>query len=389
MAVLEPEARDGLGAAVRELRREKGWTQEKLGREAGYRSGAGVSISRLETGLLSPDDERLALLAQALGISIGDLARRAAKAGKSPSPDSPTAVKQRLERVQRELDRRTELATSLSAAFLDAHERANAAFLLPFLTVAGRVESAGRSLPRDDHQPNADELASEAGYGIEFTKFGVARTIAERGVNLTTAPDLADAAAYAAFTAAVAGAAASALGAYPHPSGAVSRGLVRAIGVSWGPMRRRTSPVGALAVGSAVAAGMAAALLAQQRNRKQLQRDISKALDEAEAELAENQLNVDELSALMPEATDLLGYIAVHAGHAFARWEAKLNPERSLSSDERQRFDDFVEIAAAELSVASLDFEELMTLRGDDFQRASALARETLSQAREIVTSRV
>jgi hypothetical protein len=46
-------------------------------------------------------------------------------------------------------------------------------------------------------------------------------------------------------------------------------------------------------------------------------------------------------------------------------------------------------IAAAQLAVSSLGFEELLTLRGEELDEAVAIARETLDQARSIITSRV
>src|SRR4051794_3835840 len=66
-----------LGQVVRGLREHRGMTQEELGRKAGYRAGAGVSISRLESGLLRPGSDRVAGLAAALGLTLDDLETRA------------------------------------------------------------------------------------------------------------------------------------------------------------------------------------------------------------------------------------------------------------------------------------------------------------------------
>ena len=46
-----------LGNVIRELRTASGLTQEELGTRAGYGSGAGVAISRIERGWRSPADE--------------------------------------------------------------------------------------------------------------------------------------------------------------------------------------------------------------------------------------------------------------------------------------------------------------------------------------------
>ena len=62
---------------IRELRDKKGWSQQKLGEEAGVRQ---ATISELETGVIQRADfsilERLAI---ALGVEPGELLEREAK----------------------------------------------------------------------------------------------------------------------------------------------------------------------------------------------------------------------------------------------------------------------------------------------------------------------
>src|SRR5438045_1853795 len=70
---------EALGRVVRGLRERVGTTQEELGQEAGYGKGAGVSISRVESGILRPGSERLAGIARALGLTMEELEDRAAK----------------------------------------------------------------------------------------------------------------------------------------------------------------------------------------------------------------------------------------------------------------------------------------------------------------------
>jgi hypothetical protein len=161
------------------------------------------------------------------------------------------------------------------------------------------------------------------------------------------------------------------------------------------PAERGSANAGrtALLTGLALSAlGATAILMMQQRNRQQ-RRELTAKLDEAQAELAESQPNVEALLELMPEATEILEYIAVHAGHALNRWDAHIGQGpcewQSLSGAERQRYQDFVEIAAAQLAVAAMDFENLMTERGGELERATAVAHEILSQARKTITSHV
>ena len=67
-----PEA---LGQVIRELReaRTPKLSQEELGRKAGYRTGAGVSMSRIENGVTRPGPTRLEGIANTLGLTLQEL----------------------------------------------------------------------------------------------------------------------------------------------------------------------------------------------------------------------------------------------------------------------------------------------------------------------------
>ena len=75
----------------------------------------------------------------------------------------------------------------------------------------------------------------------------------------------------------------------------------------------------------------------------------------------------------------------MHAGQALFRWEAQIGQGQL----DTQRYRDFVEIAAAQLAVATVDFQDLMTNRGGELARATALADEVLTQSRKVITSHV
>ena len=64
-----------IGIRLAEIRREKGWTQEKLSEVSGVRR---VTIARYETGKNSPTLRMLEKLADALGVSIADLSGKKA-----------------------------------------------------------------------------------------------------------------------------------------------------------------------------------------------------------------------------------------------------------------------------------------------------------------------
>ena len=98
-----------LGRVVRELRTAQKLTQTELGTRAGYRSGAGVSISRLENGQLSPGAERLQGVAEALGLTLEELAARAAGGkldfSQGADTDAPATDSQPTERLKERYSR--------------------------------------------------------------------------------------------------------------------------------------------------------------------------------------------------------------------------------------------------------------------------------------------
>lgn len=88
-----------------------------------------------------------------------------------------------------------------------------------------------------------------------------------------------------------------------------------------------------------------------------------------------------------------LDYIAVHAGHALERWASQLAPRptqwNSLSEGEKARYQDFVEIAASQLAVVTINVQELMRLRGDEREHLIDFANEVLGQAQNVVETLV
>lgn len=70
------EPQPALGAAVKQLREQSGATQEGLAYEAGITTG---TLSQLERGISNPSWGTLKAVAAALGVSMVELARLAAK----------------------------------------------------------------------------------------------------------------------------------------------------------------------------------------------------------------------------------------------------------------------------------------------------------------------
>jgi len=147
------EFSEALGSVIREHREAHvpKLTQGELGKFADYKAGASVSISRIESGLMRPSPEKLEAIARVLGVTSSQLEQEAAKrtrtgrtrAGKGDGNGARgDSIKDRVERVQQEIDRRTALITELAEAFNEAHDRARDEFFVRFVEVATGVTGA-------------------------------------------------------------------------------------------------------------------------------------------------------------------------------------------------------------------------------------------------------
>lgn len=372
-----------LGLVVRSLRQEEGLTQEQLGQLAGYKGGAGVSISRLESGQLEPGPARLEGIAAALRRTppeLADLAAAKTDDLKITTASNSESVMARRERLQHELDIRKQVLSDLEQALADASARANENFLMVLIEIAARLD--GAPTPAPIHPvTDGNDARTEAAYRLQFTRYGVERALAETAARearekfaqavvlgtLVLGPDIAE---LTGVSAALNGFRAATRVRTPAPQGG--------------------GTLGGLALLAVAAGGLF--LVAQQRNRKQ-QEELTAALDEAEAHIAGTRPNVDALQGLMPRATDVLEYTAVHAGHALRRWESHIGPGQldmqSLSQGDQQRYREFVEVAAAQIAVTAIDFQDLMTNPDSELERTALLVDEVLTQARKVITSYV
>jgi transcriptional regulator with XRE-family HTH domain len=66
--------RVSLGKAVRQLRNERGWSQEELARSAALHW---TYVGGIERGIRNPSWENVVKLAAGLGVSVSELAARA------------------------------------------------------------------------------------------------------------------------------------------------------------------------------------------------------------------------------------------------------------------------------------------------------------------------
>ncbi|MDR6413477.1 helix-turn-helix transcriptional regulator [Pseudarthrobacter sulfonivorans] len=358
-----------LGQVVRELRIAKKLTQDELGTKAGYRSGAGVSISRLENGQLRPGAERLDGVAEALGLTREELETRvsrqtvenveAATADATATESrSPEGSKDRYRRIEQEIDARKRDITDLSRVFNEARDRALDDFFGKFTEIAGRIEGA--------RQPDPTQLHGKDPIDVIDSKVQVATD----GV--------------------------------PQPPASSTSGAATDFQLVW--LKRAAQLAAAGAGGAMVLPILAAAPLAAfgiveiaKRNRKR-QQEFDAKLKRAEAELDATTPGFKALQNILPRATETLDYIAVHAGHALNRWENQIRSQvgsgpvtwELLSHGDRQLYNDFFEIAAAQITVLTIDVQSLLTtLDGDGLNQLITQADEALTQSQNAVQTLV
>jgi transcriptional regulator with XRE-family HTH domain len=404
---------EALGAVIREHREAAALTQEYLGTKAGYGSGAAVSISRIENGLTRPSDERLDGIAYTLGLTraqLQDLASQGThtqgegRGGTTTDRTKPVgdeSVKQRAKRIQQESENRAGLITDLAEAFNEAHDRARDDFFMKFVEIASQIDGAeppeSAELQIDDAE-DSDKARTTAAYRLRFTSYGVAKVLAGGAGGAAAGAAVGGAAAYTTFVTAVAVGSASTGTAIAGLSGVAATNAALAL-LGGGTLAAGGAGV---AGGAALLAGIVAApallltvgglVWMVRRNRKQ-QQELAVKLDEAEDKLDSTRKGFDACTDILQRATKILDYIAVHASHAVARWESGLNSRplewNSMADDEKQRYGDFVEVAAAQLSVATINVQDLMTLDDEDLEDQIHLADEVLKQARARISSLV
>lgn len=401
---------EALGLVIRERREAKvpTMTQDDLGAAAGYKAGAGVSLSRIESGLTRPGSERFEGIALALGLTTSQLEAEAAKRtlalakdrGQSLGATGAAAggerVKDRIKRIQQEIERRTALITELGDGFNAAHDRARDDFFMKFVKTAYGINGAPQPDPAVLQDDDAADAQAEANYRLRFTQYGVSHVLAGGAGGAFAGAAVGGAAAYGTFMAAVSFGTASTGTAIAGLSGVAASNAALAL-LGGGTLAAGGAGV---AGGAAVLTGIVAApalLLAigglvwmVKRNRKQ-QQQLTEKLNEADAEIAATQRGFEALINILPRATETLNYIAMHGGHALKRWEDRLGPRpldwKSMPPDDKQRYQDFIDISASQLAVITINVQDLMASRDDEREKLIEFADEVLKQAQSTIES--
>jgi transcriptional regulator with XRE-family HTH domain len=387
-----------LGAAIRS--RREGWrpkmSQEKLGADADYGKGAGVSISRIESGQSRPTPDKLARIADVLGVAVGEIEREAVRLTEEParsesrSTKQTKPLKQRVETLQRAVEDRTTEITELADAFNAAHDKARDEFFMSFVEAGRQIEGAP---PPPEPSGLTDEQAADpaasAAYRLGISSCGVSKALGTLG-GVATGTVVGGATAYTAFTAVAAFGTAS--------TGAAISGLSGAAGTSaalaWFGGGSLAASGAGVAGGTMVLAGIVAAPAAvlavggfiwMARRSKQKDAELLAKVEQAEGEIEATQPGFDALCGVLPQATTILDNIVVHGGRAQKRWNDQLGPLpvswSALSSDQQNRYLDFIHIAACQLTAASINPSAFMTVRGAELKAIVENTRQDLEHA--------
>jgi transcriptional regulator with XRE-family HTH domain len=397
-----------LGQVIQELRVGKGLTQDDLGTKAGYKAGAGVSISRIENGFTRPGRERFEGIALELGMTPAQLEAAAEERtrdnsgvqaetdGLAKSPVRREHLEDQSKPIIQELERRKTLNSELYGAFNETHDRARDEFFMPFVEIAGRIDGAPQPDAENLNLDDVKDAKDAATFRLRFKSRRVEHVLAN-AVALN-APTVGSAAAYGAFRLAVSlgtastGAANSDLFGIAKTNAALAglgRGTLANGGAGVAGGKRLLTGI---QWGTALLLMTAAVVWDARRSLKQ-QQEQAAALRELDAEIRATRRGLEALEDFLPRATQVLDDIAVHGGRALNKWEAQVGPQPlewdSLDPSQRKRYQDFAKILGCQLEVTELDFQELMESRGEDRERLIELFDRVLNQSQEVVDSLV
>jgi transcriptional regulator with XRE-family HTH domain len=395
-----------LGLEIKHLREQSEMSQEELGGQAGYGKGAGVSISRIESGTTRPTKLRLAGIALALKVTpeqLEDLAKLRSDAGEGAGQETDArvrkqTVKDRLKGVQERTKRRTDCVEELGESFNDAHDRARDAYFLRFVDIAKGIENAPLpKMPPQDELAVSDDSAEDAratAAGMSLLSQKITGALVGGAGGAATGAAVGGAAAYAAFTGVTMFGTASTGAAISGLSGIAATNATLAV-LGGGTL---AAAGGGIAAGSLLLTGIVAAPIAilaagglflAHRRTKTQEVKLNAQLDVAEATLDATQHGFDLLADTLVRATLILEYIGVHAAHALEKWERGLGARSmtwaSLTFEQQQSYREFIDIAACELAVDGIDAPQFMTTKADGLERLENAITATLDHAETTV----
>ncbi|WP_406431267.1 helix-turn-helix domain-containing protein [Streptomyces sp. NBC_01589] len=399
---------EAMGLVIREHRQAQrpSMTQEELAEKADYGKGGAVSISRIERGLVSPGEHRLAAIALALQLTPAQLKQEAEdrtrslahQRGQRPEKlrDQVAETKRRHAEITEKAAQRSKITQELGEAFNRVHDVVRDDFFMRFVGLAESISGAP-----EPERPSEEEIESTGetptAIRIEAMSAGIADAIRGAAAGGAAGAAVGGAAAYGAFTAAALFGTASTGTAISTLAGVAATNATLAL-LGGGTLAAGGAGMAGgvlLLTGmvAAPAAALAAAgfyILRQRRNKKEEER-LRTEVEAAEAALDQSQKGFDTMVDVLSRATDIMEYVEVHGTHALEKWRASLPPEprdwESLGHEGRERYKEFVTVAGCFLAASIINVPTLLTARPDDLREMDRAIDETLRYTDKTIKS--
>nr|WP_232107543.1 hypothetical protein [Streptomyces gossypiisoli] len=375
-------------------------TQEELAEQADYGKGGAVSISRIERGLVSPGEHRLAAIALALQLTPEQLKQEAddrtrslaCLRGRRPVKlrDQVAETKRRHAEINEKVAQRSKITQELGEAFNHVHDVARDKFFLRFVELAESISGAP-----EPERPSEEEIESTGetptAIRIEAMSAGIANAIRGAAAGGAAGAAVGGAAAYGAFTAAALFGTASTGTAISTLSGVAATNATLAL-LGGGTLAAGGA---GMAGGTLLLTGMVAApaaalaaagfyVLRKRRTKKEEER-LRTEVEAAEAALDQSQQGFDSMIDVLHRATAIMEYVSVHGTHALEKWRVSLPPEprdwESLGHEGQERYKEFLTVAGCLLAVSSINVSALLTAKPDALREMDKAIDETLRYA--------
>ncbi|MFL9684556.1 hypothetical protein [Streptomyces sp. KL110A] len=401
---------EAMGLVIREhrLARTPAMTQEELAERAEYGKGGAVSVSRIERGLISPGEHRLAALALALRMTPGQLKQQAedrtrslaALRGQRPVKlrDQVQETKRRHAGITEKVGERTKITQEHGEAFNHVHDIARDAFFLRFVELAESIGGAPEpDRPYDGEPESADGIP--AAIRVDAMSAGIAHAIRGAAAGGAAGVAVGGAAAYGAFTAAALFGTASTGAAISTLSGVAATNATLALLGGGTLAAGGAGMAGGVLLLTGMVAAPAAALAAagfyvlRKRRTKKEEERLRAEVETAEAAMDQSQQGFDVMIDVLDRATATMEYVSVHGTHALEKWRAGLPPEPrdwdALGRAGQERYKEFLTVAGCLVAVGSINVSALLTAEPDALRAMDLAIDETLRYADRTIKSLV
>ncbi|MFJ8746023.1 helix-turn-helix domain-containing protein [Embleya sp. NPDC127516] len=399
---------EAMGIVIREHRQAQRplMTQEELAKRADYGKGGAVSISRIERGLISPGEHRLAAIALPLQLTPEQLRQEAEDRTRSLARqrgqrsvklrDQVAETKRRHTEINEKAAQRSKITQELGEAFNHVHDATRDEFFLRFVELAESISGAP-----EPERPNEEEIASTdeipTAIRIEAMSVGIANAIRGAAAGGAAGAAVGGAAAYGAFTAAAIFGTASTGTAISMLSGVAATNATLALLGGGTLAAGGAGMAGGVLLLTGMVAAPAAALAAagfyvvrQRRNKKEEER-LRTEVEAAEAALDQSQQGFDAMIDVLLRATATMKYVSVHGIHALEKWGASLPPKprdwESLGHEGQKRYKEFLTVAGCLLAVSSINVSALLTAQPDSLREMDKAVDQTLRYADKTIKS--